>query len=154
MDRAAVALSATTLAALLSAAATGATPTPVKPAGSPGTWVTSDDYPVSALRAGVGGSTGFRLDINAQGNVSRCTVTRASGTAALDTAACTLLSARGQFIPATDRNGNAIASAYTSTVRWQIPNDGGAAMMRSHFESCIMQSRDMIVVETAFGCAF
>jgi TonB family protein len=141
------------LALLPAASVAGATPTGVKPAVSPGTWVTSEDYPVSALRAGIGGKTGFRLAVDTQGHVSGCAITHSSGNAALDTATCALLSARAQFVPATDRHGDAIASTYMSSVRWQIP-DNSEAMLQSHFESCIAKNNEMIVVESAFGCAF
>lgn len=95
----------------------------VKPKGSPGDWVTSDDYPPSALRNEEQGSTGFKLDVGADGRPTSCTVTRSSGFADLDETACRLLQRRGRFTPAKDTAGNGMASVYSSSVRWQIPKD-------------------------------
>jgi TonB family protein len=137
---------------LLSAGAMAATPTPVRPVGSPGNWIGSEDYPVSALRSMAEGLTRFRLDVNAEGHVAGCTIVQPSGTDALDTATCALLSARASFTPATDRKGRPIVSSYTSSVRWQVPDNGGEAAARAHFETCRFGSADAIIVETAFGC--
>jgi hypothetical protein len=38
-------------------------------------------------------------------------------------------------------------------VRWQIPNDGGAAMALEHFQTCPVSGRLSIHVETPYGCA-
>jgi protein TonB len=94
-----------------------------KPKGNPGDWVTSDDYPPSALRNNEAGSTGFRLDIGPDGRVTNCTVTSSSGSPDLDQTACRLLPRRGRFTPAKDAAGNGIATTYSSSVRWQIPKD-------------------------------
>jgi protein TonB len=94
-----------------------------KPRGTPGEWVTSDDYPPGALRNEEQGRTGFTLDIGADGRVTNCTVTSSSGFPDLDQTACKLLPRRARFTPAKDSAGNGIASTYTSSVRWQIPKD-------------------------------
>src|SRR5688500_19922349 len=59
-----------------------------------GSLVSSDDYPASALRAREEGVTGFRLEIGPNGRVSGCTITQSSGSAALDSATCRLLTSR------------------------------------------------------------
>lgn len=94
---------------------------PAKPKGNPGSWVTNDDYPSSAIREGVQGTTTFRLDIGPDGRVTGCTVTGSSGSAALDDTACRLLTRRARFTPAKDAAGNGMVSSYSSRVRWQIP---------------------------------
>lgn len=95
---------------------------PAKPKGNPGAWVTNDDYPSSAIREGVQGTTSFRLDIGPDGRVTGCTVTGSSGSSALDDTACRLLTRRARFTPAKDAAGNGMVSSYSSRVRWQIPD--------------------------------
>jgi protein TonB len=94
---------------------------PAKPRGNPGGWVTNDDYPSSAIREGVQGTTSFRLDIGPDGRATNCTVTGSSGSASLDDTACRLLVRRARFTPAKDAAGNGLASSYSNRVRWQIP---------------------------------
>lgn len=93
------------------------------PGGSPGTWVTPNDYPAADLRAGHIGVTGFRLTIGADGKVQACDVIASSGYPSLDSVACTNLRKRAKFIPATDSTGAAVSGSYTNVVRWMIPKD-------------------------------
>lgn len=103
-------------------------PTPSRPAKAlqarnPGSWVTNDDYPAAALRAEQAGTTSFRLDVDASGKVTNCTVTGSSGSPLLDSTACNLLRRRARFGPAEDSNGNKIPSSYSNRFRWEIPKD-------------------------------
>ena len=91
---------------------------PVAPATSPGTWVTTNDYPARALREEREGTTAFRLDVGIDGKVTACAVTASSGHADLDAAACKALMRRARFEPITDGGGPA---SWTSRVRWTIP---------------------------------
>lgn len=90
---------------------------------NPGSWVTNDDYPAAALRAEQAGTTSFRLDVDAGGRVTNCTVTGSSGSALLDNTACSLLKRRARFGPAEDSNGNKIPATYSNRFRWEIPKD-------------------------------
>ena len=139
-------------AVLLASGAAAAAPTAARPVGSPAAWISSSDYPISALRAAAEGLVRVRLDVNTGGQVAGCTVLQSSGTEALDTATCSLLSARATFFPGSDKKGRPIASTYTSTVRWQVPDDGGQAESRAHFETCRTGTDNAIIIETAFGC--
>jgi protein TonB len=94
-----------------------------RPRGTPGTWVTSDDYPAAALRSGEQGRTGFRLDIGADGHITACTVTQSSGSAELDQTACRMLMRRARFTPARDAAGMPIASDYANNVVWTLPSE-------------------------------
>jgi protein TonB len=94
-----------------------------RPRGAPSEWVTTDDYPANALRAGEQGRTGFRLDIGADGRVTGCTITQSSGSADLDQTACRILTRRARFTPARDAAGNPIASNYASNVLWKLPSE-------------------------------
>jgi len=93
------------------------------PRGQPQSWVTNDDYPAGALRAEQQGTTGFRLDVDASGRVTNCTVTSSSGSSALDSTACSLLKRRARFNAAEDASGNKIPAAWSSRFRWELPKD-------------------------------
>jgi protein TonB len=94
-----------------------------RPQGHPGDWVTTDDYPASALRAGVEGRTGFRLDLGIDGHATGCTVTQSSGSDELDRTACRLLQRRAHFAPALGVDGQPIASSFAGSVIWRAPSD-------------------------------
>ena len=102
--------------------------TPVQPAraarpiGQPGTWITEADYPTSEIRLEHAGVVGFSLEVSASGTVSRCTVVRPSGFAALDQLTCALLVRRSRFQPASDEHGQPVPGRFTSAVRWQLPD--------------------------------
>lgn len=93
-----------------------------KPRGAPGSWVTNDDYPSSAQRAGESGVTSFKLDIGTDGRATNCSVTGSSGSAALDSTACKLLMRRARFTPAKDTQGNPVTDSYSNRVRWELPD--------------------------------
>ena len=96
--------------------------TPGTPKSNPQSWVTTDDYPSRSLREEKQGVVGFRLDYDASGKPTSCTVTRSSGTPELDTTACSLLMRRAKFKPGT-QGGQPVGSSYSSSFRWQIPKD-------------------------------
>jgi protein TonB len=91
------------------------------PRGNPGDWVTTDDYPPAAVRAGIEGRTSFRLDVGADGKATGCTVVASSGSDDLDRTACRKLMSRARFKPALDAGGNATASTYSGGVTWKLP---------------------------------
>jgi len=89
--------------------------------GNPASWVTNDDYPPAALRAGDQGSVGIAFQVNAQGRIEGCTVTSGSGSSALDQATCRLVTRRGRYSPALDAAGNPIAGGRkTLRFTWRI----------------------------------
>jgi protein TonB len=90
--------------------------TPINPAG----WVTNNDYPKAARKAGEQGMVLFHLDIDRDGKVTACTVTRSSGSARLDERTCSLMMARGRFTPAKDAAGNRIPASYNNRVNWRL----------------------------------
>ena len=96
-------------------------PVSAEPTNDPGRWVTPDDYPSRDLLAGHQGVTGFRVIVSSSGRVVSCEVTRPSGFPALDKAACTYVTRRARFEPATDDSGTKVVGSYSSSVRWQIP---------------------------------
>jgi protein TonB len=97
------------------------TPKTARPVGTPGLWVTTDDYPTRALRERHEGLTRFRLTVDADGSIGGCAIVESSGHAELDQASCANLTRRGKFKPATDSSGKPVAGSYTGSVRWKLP---------------------------------
>ena len=89
--------------------------------GNESRWVTTDDYPSSALREEAQGTTGTSLSIGANGRVTNCSVTSSSGNSALDAAACRYLTQRARFEPALDREGNPTTGTFSKRVVWRLP---------------------------------
>ncbi|MBU3078169.1 energy transducer TonB [Sphingomonas quercus] len=90
--------------------------------GNPGSWVTTDDYPPSAIRDGIQGTSQLTFDINPQGRIENCRVTASSGSPLLDDTACKLVVRRGRYSPALDQAGNPMSGG-TKTLRftWRLP---------------------------------
>lgn len=95
--------------------------TPTRPKTSPGSWVTTEDYPAEALRYEQEGAVAFRLVVDRSGKVSDCAVTASSGYPVLDAQTCSLVRQRALFTPARDINGEAVTGTYANRVRWVIP---------------------------------
>ncbi len=98
-------------------------PKQATPKGNPGNWATTNDYPTRALREEREGTTGFRVTVTPEGRVGSCEITSSSGSADLDEAACSNITRRARFTPATDGEGNPTTGSYASRVRWVIPKD-------------------------------
>ena len=94
---------------------------PLRPLQNPGSWVTNDDYPPAALRAGEEGTAAFTLDVDDKGMVTGCVVTSSAQSPWLDDATCRLLKARARFVPALDASGTPIPAQYRNRFRWEIP---------------------------------
>ena len=86
-------------------------------------WITTEDYPASALRQGIQGSVVISAMIGPDGKVRSCLVTQSSGSQLLDDTTCRLYSKRAHFTPARDPDGNPIAAQRIDRFRWQIPNE-------------------------------
>jgi protein TonB len=79
------------------------------------------DYPAQALAQRAQGSTGFRLRIGEAGRAETCDIERSSGSDALDRATCQVLTSRARFRPALDAAGRPVASDFSGTIRWILP---------------------------------
>jgi TonB family protein len=97
--------------------------TPAAPRGSPANFVSNDDYPAAALRAGHQGRSAVRLTISAHGIPSACAVTESSGTPLLDTHTCALMMRRGRFTAALDAAGRPTEGSVDLGLRWVLPAD-------------------------------
>lgn len=100
---------------------TGQTHSPRRARANLSQYFTTDDYPVAALARHAEGTTAFRIDIDAQGNVTRCQVTRTSGDVALDEATCSVLKGRARYEPARDARGRAVPGKDEGRVTWRLP---------------------------------
>lgn len=93
-----------------------------EPLGNPGGWITSNDYPASALRGGQSASVQFRLMIDAAGMPTSCKVQSATQGPAFIDLTCTLLMKRARFSPAATADGKPVESYYTNSVNWLMPS--------------------------------
>ena len=84
--------------------------------------ISNDDYPASAIRSQAQGTTRITLQIGTDGRVTSCSVAGSSGNSSLDSTACSLAQRRYRFAPAT-RNGQPVASSYSQSIRWQLPDE-------------------------------
>ena len=95
-------------------------PSEARPMASVPSLITDEDYPVSALRAGEQGRTGYRLTVGTNGRVTGCTITGSSGSAALDSTTCRILRARARFRPARDPKGEPVEATYEGAITWSL----------------------------------
>lgn len=82
-------------------------------------YVSSIDFPVSAENRLAVGAIEARVAIAADGSPSNCTILRSSGHADLDAMTCKV-ALRPRYNPATDRNGNPMASPFYFKITWTI----------------------------------
>ena len=87
--------------------------------------VSQEDYPMSALAQREEGRVGFILDVGENGRVTGCTITRSSGSAALDSATCMIIRRRARFTPAMDSNGMPAAGRVEDELVWTLPDKAG-----------------------------
>jgi len=97
-------------------------PVAAKPRNDPAKWVSTNDYPTRDIRQGNEGISRFRLNVSAQGKITGCRIPQSSGHQGLDAATCKNVGSRARFEPATDANGARIASTYSGSIRWVIPD--------------------------------
>lgn len=87
----------------------------------PSSWISYDDYPTSAIKAGAHGTVGYRISVRDDGGVLSCIVTSSSGVPALDNQTCTSLLQRARFTPAKDQTGRPRPGEYDGKVAWTVP---------------------------------
>lgn len=81
----------------------------------------SDDYPVSARRAGETGIVLYVVRVGSDGAASNCRIAWTSGAWLLDSRTCELVVSRFIFQPATDGHGQPVAGDYLGSISWQLP---------------------------------
>ncbi len=101
-----------------------AEPTPPKLRGNRLKLITNDDYPEASIRAEEEGRTFVTYDVNAEGRVENCQVTRSSGSRRLDEATCTLITRRFRYDPGKDADGRPVrVSGFQDSVTWRLPRE-------------------------------
>lgn len=82
--------------------------------------IRDSDYPREAGEAGVGGTVGVKFQVEADGRVSRCDVTRSSGVKVLDDVTCRLIVERFRFRPSLDPDGRPVPATIVQNHTWEI----------------------------------
>ncbi len=85
------------------------------------------DYPAAALREGQEGRVEFQLSVDTSGRVTRCTISRSSGSAALDSTTCRLMQRRARFTPAVNDKGLTVEGEVRSAIDWELDEGRAAA---------------------------
>jgi protein TonB len=85
--------------------------------------IRSSDYPRGAIVAGASGMVSVRYTVTVDGSVSRCTVTRSSGSVELDDTTCRLIQQRFRFNPARDGRGRPVSADIVEDHEWIMERD-------------------------------
>ena len=82
--------------------------------------IRNDDYPESAIQGDEQGTTVVSLTVGPNGRVTGCSVTSSSGSRALDSTTCRILTSRARFSPAQDSSGNPTTSTTRGVIKWVL----------------------------------
>jgi len=85
--------------------------------------IRNSDYPRGAVEAGQSGIVSVRYTVAINGQVSRCIVTRSSGSADLDQTTCQLIQQRFRFKPAKDASGRTVQADIVEDHEWIMEHD-------------------------------
>lgn len=96
---------------------------PARVLGNPAEFFGPEAYPAEAVSAGQQGRSVVRIELDARGFPTGCTVVTSSASTVLDEATCRIAQTRLQYSAARDVKGKAVASQYTLPVRWVLPHD-------------------------------
>lgn len=95
--------------------------TPPLSRGTVASWTTTDDYPMPARRAEIGGHLHIRLRVNAHTRVTACEVVESTGNALLDTSYCAIYRRRARFsTPPRDARGRPTRGSF-DIIRELVP---------------------------------
>lgn len=89
-----------------------------QPIGKPSDWVSNADYPPAAWRNREQGEVRYALDVDREGSVTDCRITKSTATPALEDETCRLLRERARFLPKQDNASRPVASVYSGRMRW------------------------------------
>ncbi|HYG29060.1 MAG TPA: energy transducer TonB [Allosphingosinicella sp.] len=84
--------------------------------------LSSDDYPMAAIRAGAQGAVVVRALVGTSGRIERCEVVASSGHELLDDVTCRLLGRRYRYEPATGPDGRAAPGSVLHRIFWILPS--------------------------------
>lgn len=100
---------------------------PPEPVGDPATWLPLDEYPVEVRAAVEQRRTVFALEVDDKGRILQCNIVESSGSTLRDSTTCGLLISNGQFKPARDAAGKAVAGTWQSGIRFNVTEAPAAA---------------------------
>lgn len=95
-------------------------------------WVTFADYPKSELDAGKVGLTTVAVSVGINGLVQTCRLVKSSGSSVLDSETCRLITKRGKFFPAKNKDGNTIDGLYFIDIDWRFDRTPAAAVVKGN----------------------
>ncbi len=78
-------------------------------------------YPAQALRDGIEGTVGVRVEVTPEGMATNCMVTSSSGSQVLDATACIAMQSHARFNPALDHAGQPTQGAYSMRITYRMP---------------------------------
>lgn len=84
-------------------------------------WISSDDYPLEAMRNEWQGTSAIEWTIDRHGRAVDCHTTSSSGYKVLDDAACNAITSNARYIPARDAQGRRIEMTSRRRVVWRLP---------------------------------
>ena len=87
---------------------------------NPANWVTADDLRRFSRSRRTPGTLSFTLLVDERGRAQECAVDQSSGSRDFDADTCRALIRNARFEPATDSNGNARQSTFSSNVKFAI----------------------------------
>ncbi len=93
---------------------------PARPASSPASWVSDNDYPTKSVMEGHSGLLRFRLDIDGNGKVAGCHILDRTDPDDFSSRTCNILTNRARFTPALDANGKPTRHFYVGTFNWKV----------------------------------
>lgn len=85
--------------------------------------IRSGDYPRGAVEAGASGMVSVRYTVAIDGTVTRCIVTRSSGSTDLDDTTCRLIQQRFRFNPARDGDGRPVQADIVEDHEWVLERE-------------------------------
>ena len=117
------------LLAATSASAQEPAPSGIKEAGAMSLPLSA--YPAKARKKGQEGEVGYRVDVNAEGELRSCEIIKSSGHSVLDQATCELMIQHVKFTPDVNAQGRSLESIIQGTIVWKLPDgDGGSESRR------------------------
>ena len=86
----------------------------------PLSWVTSRDFPDDTIAPGKSYDVSVKMNVDASGRITTCTVASSSGSPQVDQKACELVMARGKYEPARSADGRAVPAL--AGMRYRVSN--------------------------------
>ena len=97
--------------------------------------ISDADYPPSAIRAGEQGTAAMQINVDEAGSVTSCEILESSGSAALDSASCALVTQRFRYEPARNSQGKAVPGIIRRRINWVLPADAPGLPSLAPFRS-------------------